>query len=181
MTNPFNNIITPEFKNVFDQAIDAILSPTGLVTPCKLVYKTEPQKITQLCNNCIFDPISKLSSNIYNGIGPVFFEDILCPVCLGGGFTNNVNQDNITEENIDLAVISDSKHFIKLRSSVNIPDGSIQTICSIEYLIRLKNASYLVVDRSLQPYGDYSYERSGDPEPCGFGSNRYIITMWKRK
>ena len=39
MTNPFNNIITPEFKNIFDQAIDTILSPTGLVTPCKLVYK----------------------------------------------------------------------------------------------------------------------------------------------
>jgi hypothetical protein len=181
MTNPFDNIITPEFKNIFDQAIDTILSPTGLVTPCKLVYKIEPQKTTQLCNNCIFDPISKLSSNIYNGSGPVFFENTSCPVCLGGGFTNNINDDNIMEENIDLGIISDIKRFIRLKSPVNIPDGSIQTICSTEYLTKLKNASYLIVDRSLQHYADYSYERSGDPEPCGFGSNRYITTIWKRK
>lgn len=182
MTNIFDNAITPEFKQLFNQAIDTVLSENGLTIPCKLVYKREPQSSTELCNNCLFDPITKLSANTYNGTGPVPFENTSCPVCLGLGYTTNTSQDNMLEEVINLGVILDSKYFIKMNTTtVNIPDGSLQTICKIENLYKIKNASYMIVDPSLQAYGDYSYEKMGDPNPCGFGSNSYIITMWKRK
>jgi hypothetical protein len=182
MSNIFNNVITPEFKNIFNQAIDSILSQNGLTIPCKFIYKTEVQNISQLCNNCYFDTISKLSSNQYNGTGPVPFQNTSCPVCLGSGYTTNLSQDNVSEEIINLGVIFDSKYFIKLDSNtVNIPDGSLQTISKIESLYKIKNASYMIIDPALQIYNDYSYEKMGDPNPCGFGSNRYLITMWKRK
>ena len=39
----------------------------------------------------------------------------------------------------------------------------------------------MIMDPSIKPYGNYSYERTGDPDLAGFGDNHYIITMWKRK
>lgn len=181
--NPFSQVITPEFKTLFDNAIDALLAQSGLTVACKLVYKTEPSSTSSLCNNCIFDPITKLSSNTYNGTGPVSFENnAVCPVCLGSGFSTQTNTEGTVEEILYLGVISDAKSFVRLTTPIaNIPDGSIQTLCSIDYLYKLKNASYMVMDPSLSAYANYSYERAGDPEPTGFGNNRYIVTIWKRK
>jgi len=38
MTNIFNNVFTPEFKELFNNAIDAILEQNALSLPCKLIY-----------------------------------------------------------------------------------------------------------------------------------------------
>lgn len=181
--NPFENIITSEHKKIYNQAIDALLAESGITVSCKFVYVSQPDTNSMLCNNCIFDSIIKLSSNIYNGSGPVPFDNAaVCPVCLGAGFTKQEDKDNIYEESIYLGVISDSKFFIKSGSqTINIPDGSIQTYCSINLLPKIRNASYLIVDPSLEKYGNYAYERNGDPDPTGFGDNNYILTMWKRK
>lgn len=178
MESAFESIISSEFKQTFNNAIDALLKDTALTVPCKLMY-SGLQNNTTYCNNCIFDPISKLSANIYNGTGPSpFTEKTICPVCMGIGL---VQQDSY--ETISLAVIFDSKYFMNIRSgsAINIPDGSVQTICSIDYLPKIRNANELVVDTNIAHYGDYTYERSGDPMPAGLGSNKYIITMWKRK
>lgn len=180
--NPFTNLITPELKQLFNRAIDTVLADTGLSTKCKLIFNTIPSQDTMLCNNCIFDTITQLSANIYNGTGPVSFENnAVCPVCLGSGRTITAST-NMHEEIVYLGVISDSKKFLQIdTTTVNIPDGSIQTICSIDYLPQIKNASYLVLDPTLSKYGNYSYERLNDPNPCGFGNNSYIVTVWKRK
>lgn len=183
MTNIFSNIITQEHKDLYNAAIDAILADTGLTTACKLVYDVAPTQENMLCDNCIFDPISQLSSNQYNGTGPVPFDDAVCPVCLGSGYTNKSNLDNKYEEIIYLAVLSDSKYFMKLNTqTINIPDGTIQTICSINHLQKIMNANYLVInDPKLLNYSNYSYQRAGSPSFDGFGDNRYIITTWNRK
>lgn len=181
--NTFNSLITPEFKEIFNMAIDTLLADTGLSTKCKLVFNTSMNNSDILCNNCIFDPITQLSSNIYNGSGPVFFENnAVCPICLGSGRTTTPSTKNTHEEIVYFGVISESKKFLQIdTTSINIPDGSIQTICSINYLPQIKNASYLVLDPNLNKYGNYSYERFNDPNPCGFGKNNYIVTVWKRK
>lgn len=181
--NPFENIITDAHKEIFTQAIDSLLSKSGLTTECILYYKSEPNNQQMLCNNCLFDNITKLSSNIYNGTGPVAFSNgAVCPVCLGVGLTTRENQDTTHQEIIYLGVISDSKYFVNLSTkTISLPDGVIQTYCSIKYLSKIKNASYMTMDTTINPYGHYSYERAGDPNPAGFGNNKYIITMWKRK
>lgn len=176
--NPFENIISPEFKKVFNDAIDSLLSQNSLTVPCNLKYISS-NKQQNLCNNCIFDSISLLSSNIYNNTGPQPFPDnTICPVCLGAG----VLSDNTKEETLYLAVIFDSKYFVNYSSKVvNIPAGTIQTLSKIETIHKLRNANSITFDTDIKNYGNYEYQRVGDPEPCGLGDHHYIATLWQRK
>ena len=73
MTNPFDSIISSDFKQLYNNAIDGLLKQNALTVPCRIKYSG--QQNTTLCNNCIFDPISKLSSNIYNNTGPNNFSE----------------------------------------------------------------------------------------------------------
>ena len=173
----FDNLITPEFKKLFNSSIDTILAKNALAIPCKLVY--DSSKNPTLCNNCLFDPITQLSANTYNGSGPISFgEGHICPVCLGAGYTSTNN----TMENVDLGVIFDSKYWLQIPTdTVKVSDGMVQTICSSSLLSKIRNARYLIIDNALQNLGSYSYERAGDPNLCGFGNTDYIFTMWTRK
>jgi hypothetical protein len=176
MTNIFSGIISPELKNMFNNAIDALLEQNALTVSCRLRYSG--QQNPTFCSNCIFDSISQLSSNIYNGIGPnPFPEGSICPVCMGMGMSMSDSS-----EVLSLACLFDSKYFLNWSSkTLNIPAGSIQTICHSVFLPKIRNANELVVDTNLEKYGNYIYQRAGDPEPVGFGDNRYIATMWSRK
>ena len=175
MSNPFSGLISTDLKNLFNNAIDSLLENNALSLPCKIFF--DNQINTTYCNNCIFDPISMLSSNIYNNSGPhPFQEGAICPVCLGLG----VLKDSSSSETIYLAFIFDSKYFLNGKI-INIPDGSIQSICNISLINKIKNASQIVFDTNIENLSSYKYERASDPEPAGFGDNRYIITLWKKK
>jgi hypothetical protein len=176
--NPFSNLINNDFKNLFANAIDSLLEQNSLTVPCILRYISS-NKTQNLCNNCVFDSISMLSANIYNNTGPQPFPDnTICPVCLGAGTLS----DHTKEEILYLAVIFDSKYFLNYNSkSVNIPTGSVQTISKIETIHKIRNADEIVFNTDIKNYGEYVYQRSGDPEPCGLGDHRYIATMWQRK
>jgi hypothetical protein len=172
----FENLITNEFKAIFNDAIDTIISQNGLSVPCRLKYSSEAN--STLCNNCLYDPISKLSSNIYKTGGPVVFpNNHICPVCMGMGL---VKSDS--SEILYMSAIFDSKYFVNWSTEVaHIPGGMVQTICLLSYLPKIRNANEIIFDTNIENYGNYSYERAGDPMPAGLGDNRYIITMWKRK
>lgn len=175
-TSPFDSIFSPELKTLYANAIDSLIGNAGLTVPCRLLYSGRENQ--EYCTNCIYDQISQLSSNIYNGTGPnPFPENSICPVCMGMGI-----RDSDSSEIINLACIFDSKYFLNISNNVvNVPDGMIQTICRSIYLPKIRNANELIVDTSLEQYGGYSYQRAGDPNPAGFGDNRYIITLWSRK
>jgi hypothetical protein len=176
MTNPFSNIISANLKQTYKDAIDAILAQNALTVPCTLKYSNSANNI--LCNNCIFDPISKTSSSLYNQVGPSPFPDhTICPVCLGMGVTKNS-----VEEIIHMAVIFDSKYFLNWSSkTMNIPAGAVQTICSISLIDKIKDANEVVFNNNISNLGNYIYQRAGSPEPCGLGDHNYIITMWVKK
>lgn len=178
MDNIFNTIMTPELKKLYKDGIDSILDQNGLTVPCLIRYIGASTNTR--CNNCIFDPISGLSSNAYNGTGPSFFPDgSVCPVCMGNGtISGNVSSSEI----VYLAVIFDSKYWINWSSkTLNIPDGMVQIICKINLLPKIRNASELVINTDIASYGNYVYERAGDPEPAGLYGHDYMISMWKRK
>ena len=172
----FENLITKEFKSIFNNAIDSIITENGLSVPCRLKYSGEASQT--LCNNCLYDPISKLSANLYKNGGPVVFtNNHICPVCMGMGI---VKSDS--SEILYMAAIFDSKYFVNWSTeAAHIPGGMVQTICLLSYLPKIRNANEIVFDTNIENYGNYSYERAGDPMPAGLGDNRYIITMWKRK
>ena len=84
----FENLITNEFKSLFNNAIDTIISQNALSVPCRLKYSGETN--TTLCSNCEYDPISKLSANIYKIGGPASFtNNHICPVCMGMGLVKS--------------------------------------------------------------------------------------------
>lgn len=164
-------------KKLYNDSIDSLLADNGLVVPCTVKY-SDIGKDT-VCPNCIFDPISRLSSNRYNGTGPINFPTgSICPVCVGEGTIVASSKSEI----LNLAVIFDSKYFLNWSASrnIDIPDGTVQTICKISLISKIIQAQSILIDNSLSSYGKYEYSRSGDPQPCGLGDHRYITTIWSR-
>jgi hypothetical protein len=176
--NQFNDILNHNFKSLYNDAIDALLDKSGLSVPC--LFRYDGAQNTVYCNNCIFDTISQLSANKYNGTGATPFPtNAVCPVCMGMGKTISPSSG----ETIYLACIFNSKYWVKMSSQVlNVPDGSVQTLCKNTLLPKIRNAKDIIIDTTnIGPYGNYTYQRAGDPEPVGLGDHRYIITMWTRK
>jgi hypothetical protein len=165
-------MITPSFKNLFNEYITQVIGSNGLGSDCTLVFNNST---TELCNNCVYDSLSKASSNIYNDTGPVSFADgTICPVCMGIGQI----QYNETTYKINMAVILDSKYFFNISNRVvNLPNNIIQTICEIDQLNYINNCSSLIVDS----IPNQSYERYEAPNPCGLGDQKYLITTWRKK
>jgi hypothetical protein len=64
----FAGIITSGMKQLYNDAINALLENTALTVPCKLVY--ENTKL-QDCPNCLYDPLTRKSSNQYQAGGPL--------------------------------------------------------------------------------------------------------------
>lgn len=152
--------------------MNELLGQNGLSNLCTLYFDNGS---TTYCNNCLFDKSTETSSNIYNGTGPKSFPDYtLCPVCMGSGKTIS----NTITKKLYLAVIFDSKSFINMNPTklVNIPDGTIQIICSKNYMTDLKACSYIIINN----YPDIKYERIDDINPAGLGDLDYIFMNWKR-
>lgn len=170
----FDNIITNNFKNLFNGAIDHLISSQGLAVPCSLVYDSLKQS---LCPNCIFDSLQNRSANIYNDTGPAPFGHLsICPVCMGNGIIDMTNT-----EIIYLALIFDSKYWFNWNSkTVNIGNNMAQSICNINLLPKIQNCKEIILDTTTSAYGDRRYSRSNEPEICGLGVHRYIITMWEK-
>ena len=164
-------------KQLYNDSIDSMLSDNGLVVPCTVKYSDIGRDT--VCPNCIFDPISRLSSNRYNGTGPInFATGSICPVCVGEGTIVASSKSEI----LNLAVIFDSKYFLNWPASrnIDIPAGTVQTICKMTLVSKILQAQSIIVDNNLNNYGNYEYSRSGDPQPCGLGDHRYITTIWSR-
>lgn len=165
-------MINQSFKNLFNHHITSLIGENGLGSNCTLKFNNS---VTELCNNCVYDSLSKASSNIYNDTGPSPFSDgTICPVCMGIGSV----QTNSTTYPVNMAVIFDSKYFFNISNKVvNLPNSTIQTICGIEHLNYINNCYELIVDS----VPNQSYERYESPNPCGLGDQNYIITTWRKK
>lgn len=174
--NIFDGIITEEHKNIFNQAIDTLISAKGLGTQCKLIYLDRLDS-TDVCKNCNIDPIYKKSTNKYNGTGPAPFPDnSICPVCNGDGYLRSDNSEIIT-----MAVLTSEKSWIDIGlDNARLPNGAIQTICQSVYAPQINNAIGIIISDDKKLNNTLEYEKMTDISYIGFGSHRYIITMWKK-
>ena len=164
-------------KKIFTNLIDAVLADDGCTTECILIFNNSE---CIHCENCIFNPSTKMSTGKYNGTGPVpFGTGMICPVCGGAGqlFINDI------EYPINLAVIFDSKKFYGFGKSlaVNEPNMFAQTMCRIELFNQIKKAKEIVLNSIMESYSHNKYVRASEPEPLGFGTPQYIITTWQLK
>jgi hypothetical protein len=172
MSNPFLGIITPSFKLLHKQMIEAVLADEALTVPCTLYYSGT--KFTE-CPNCIFDSINKRSTNRYKSGGPVPFSNSVCPYCQGVG-----RKASISTEPMYLATIWDSKQWILSNPNIKMADISVQTMSVVSTYDNLKRASKVQIDDTIKGYGIADFERVGDPEPLGLGDNAFVICSWKR-
>lgn len=162
--------LTP-FKAIYNNAIDTLLSSTGLTIPCNLVF--ESTKLEQ-CPNCIYDTMSQKSANLYKNGGPIsFINGQTCPYCLGQGTTSNYS----SEESVYFAVLTNAKDFM---GKPNEPDIAAQTICSIDYLDKIRKCSKIIFNTNIENLSNNIFIRANEPQPVGLGDNRYIFTNWTR-
>lgn len=163
---PYNQL-----KQTYGAAIDSLLSQNGLTIPVTLIYANNKP---DYCNNCVFDPVSNKSSNVYNDVGPnPFSENSICPVCLGMGQIATEAQ-----ETINMAVIFNSKHWLNIDPRIiNISDRMAQTICKNTLLNKLNNANEIYFNNDATE----RYIRAGDAQFAGLGNSDYIFLMWKHK
>lgn len=174
-TNPFTGIITPALKTTFNNAIDAMLEATACTVPCQITYGDT--KFTD-CPNCIFSAHTGRSSNRYQSGGPQPFSFGNCPVCYGKGKI----PDEQTES-IDLIILWDYKDWIGFQGTearTLAKDGFCQSMSNlVDTITAIKKAKYILLNTDLDLYIHHRFERYGEPNPIGFGSDRYLITTWK--
>lgn len=170
LANPFAGIISPSFKTLFTNMIDALLMDDSITVPCRLVFAG-----TQLidCSNC--------TSNIYTPGGPVPFpRGMTCPICQGKRI--EVFQDF----DIQMAVINDAKKWLILSRpqyqnlTAQAPNMLAETLCRIELYPKIMAANYAVLDANNEGYTLNKFMRVGDPELMGLGNHQYMLTAWQR-
>lgn len=141
--------------------------------PCQIIYG-----ITRYddCPNCVYDPIGGKSSNRYTAGGPMPFSFGNCPMCAGLGKIPNEETDTI-----NLAPIYDYKSWYPtINSNIESPYGFVQTMSLWDTRDVLIRAKEVIINTDVNSTTRARFERYGEPEPCGFGANDFIITMWKR-
>ena len=175
MSNPFAGLITAQFKEAFNNAIDALLEDSALTVPCQLIFTNT--SFTD-CPNCLYDSMSGRSSNIYNSTGPIPFANGNCPYCHGIGTTATDNT-----KPIHLMVIWNYRDWIGwngIPDNSMTPFGQVQTLSKLSTLSDIKSAQEIILDTDIQRYVKHRFQRAGEPNPVGLGADSYIATIWKR-
>jgi hypothetical protein len=171
----FDGIITASFKQLFVDAIDALLENTALTVPCQLLF--ENTTFTE-CPNCILDVMSGRSSNIYKSGGPIAFTQGYCPYCNGVG---RITTDNTI--NLNIIVIWNYKDWIGwagVPDNTMTPFGQCQTLSKMSTISDIKNAKEIILDTDIESHVKHRFSRISEPNPIGLGADSYIVTMWKR-
>lgn len=163
--------ITSDMITLFNNALDAILADDGLVRLCRLLYKGTKYEDCPNCLNTVgYDTGSVYSSSHAQSLR----HTDPCPVCGGTGIRLVEPTDTLY-----LAVIWEYKDFIEIERPVYIPDGSVQTLSrTTETLDKIKQANEIIIDTDIEQYKSHRFKRNGKPNPCGFGTSRYITTLW---
>ena len=132
-----------------EQAVDELIDGE-LGTVCKLVY---PPKHTE-CPNCLLDPHTNRSSNVYKSGGPVSFTNgTLCPVCYGEG-----KQTAQQEESIRVRLYTDPTKWVAMQIKVDNPTGIAQLIGYMNDMPKFQRASYIIANSKMQQMKDWRFE-----------------------
>lgn len=162
--------IPNDIFNLYYETVDD-MTTSNFGVPCTLNYPE--QRV--ICTNCVFDSLNQVSSNVYNGTGPISFTSGLCPYCNGIGFTSSV-----VTESVYLRVYFDKKSFAKLSVPINIADGSVVTIGRMEDLPKILRCSSVVFNTNISGNIEYQYALTGEPILHGLRKSRFFIAIWHR-
>ena len=171
MVNPFEGLISAEFKGLYTSLMDELVR--GCEVPCILKYGVSKYDD---CVNCIFSPIGNKSANRYQTGGPMPFSVGMCPMCFGAG-----KIPVVTDVPISLIPLWDSKEWVGVSGlDIGNVNQHVQTMGKVETYDDVREAKSIIIDTSLTQYARNEFERVSEPQACGFDSSSYIFTLWKR-
>ena len=163
-------LVPQELFDAYDYFVDDMINSSFGVN-CKLIYPA----IKTTCINCIYDTFNNKSTNIYNGTGPQPFTFGICPWCNGLGFTETPQT-----ETIKLRIYYAHKHWVKLASMINVPDGTVQACGFLSDFPKIMQSQKMLINSDVAGYSNFIYKLWGEPVTSGFSNSRYLISMWNR-
>jgi hypothetical protein len=86
----------------------------------------------------------------------------------------------VSTENISVIIVYNPKEFMNYNTSVNNPEGLIQTMGRLAYMTKFQRAKTLKASTDINGVFTRTYERIDEPTPCGFGDSTFCVCTWKR-
>lgn len=162
-----------EHEWISDALIDGL---TG--SDCLVVYPPTDSE----CPNCLFDPSTGRSANIYRAGGPQPFPNhTVCSFCGGDGRRTERATDDIRMRVYwgGMEVNAAMRQFKKLAENVDSPDGILFVIGYMYDLPKFERADQIKV-LSNENNSEWVCSRLSEWVPWGFRKNRYFAAMLKR-
>lgn len=173
MTNIFSGIITESIKDLYTNAISALLYDDSMTIPCRLHYGVTKY---ENCTNCQYDPIGQKSANrAISGAQIPFPNGTICPMC-NGVYKKAV----IATEDIYLVVVFDYKKFTNVGTVLSDPQNTIQVMTFMTNGAKLLKAKTLSVAIDVKANIETEYKRISPLDPIGFGRSDFCLSLWER-
>lgn len=167
-------VIPSGIYQLYNAGMDATITANSI--PMLLIF---PSKQIG-CINCRYNTLTKTSSNIYNGTGPIPFQQGVCPYCAGKGFTTIEQSASFSAvAYYDLRPGGFLRNIIETNIQLNIPGDYIQTKSFFTDYANVKRAEKLRLSQLTANNVSLEYKIFGEPLPVGF-NNRYLLCNWKR-
>jgi hypothetical protein len=167
--------LDPQTLATVENGIDSLIHQLG--KQCMLVFDGQPA----VCNNCIFDPNTGRSSNVYNGVGPKPFGGGKCPVCHGTGFLPGTQT---TQQPVQLLIDWQPKlwQFFNMNdTTLRIPQGLVHSKGFAADLPKVVQAKFVIIDYLNPSYNSSRYRLWGEASLTGnIVKSKYFIAFWER-
>jgi len=139
---------------------------------CTIYYPPKPTE----CDNCIFDPTTGRSSNIYKTGGPIPFQNhTICPRC-GGAGRSTIR----TTEDVKLRIYWQPKDWIDIGVKFDVAYGVAMTIGYMTDLPKIERAEKILLNTNILEMRRWFCKRAGEAVPHGFRQKRYFIQYVER-
>ncbi len=152
---------------VSDEFIDGELGST-----CTLIFPAKREE----CDNCIYDPHTSRSSNIYKAGGPISFQNHgTCPRCQGRGTLELPQTDTMR-----LRVYWEPASWRDIGIKVADPTGRCVVIGYMVELAKFERANTVLLNNELKNIRNFQTAKDGEAQPWGFRRDRYFTQIMKR-
>lgn len=160
--------IPSAFWDRYYEACDFFLDDDHIGRASTVVY---PPKRTA-CVNCI-QPVGSNTNNVYRHGGPMPFDFGSCPMCGGGGYKEEENT-----ESIRLRIYWSRADWIRIAGSIVSDDAEVMIIGYMADVVKVRQAAHIILAKNNNE-ADYRASLVGQPNPWGFGRDRYFVAFMK--
>src|ERR1035437_3287986 len=160
--------ISNEVDARYREAIGDVMADLGKKSVFLIVF---PATVTQ-CPNCVYDPVHKVGSGVYNSIGPKFFSGKVCPVCENKGTVSTVKKRKIPDATISYSKLTNKSENTPTQPG-EIPFGFARAKVPVRFHDLTLTAESFTVD-------GVRYKMVGRPVKRGLKSYVVAIIMLRR-